>query len=139
MKKVSGPILPLARKEEIIVQELTDELLIYDLTRHNAHCLNQTAAIIWKHCDGRTSLAQLIRALKELNAPADEEVIWMAVSQLRRRHLLAGAIALPDGRPSLSRREVIRKIGIAAAIGLPLITSINAPSAMGAEIGRAHV
>jgi len=132
MKNVSSPILPEARKEGILIQELADELLIYDIARHNAHCLNQTAMIIWEHCDGRTSLAQLIRVLEESNAPADEEAIWMAVSQLRKRHLLADSAALPKGRSNLSRREAIRKIGIAAAIGLPLVTTIIAPSAMAA-------
>jgi hypothetical protein len=130
MRKVTSQLLPQSRKERIIVQDLADELLIYDLDRHTAHCLNQAAAFIWKRCDGQTSITQVVRALKDANAPASEEVIWMAVSQLRHRHLLAGATALPGGVSKLSRREMIRKAGIAAAAALPLVTSIIAPSAM---------
>ncbi len=49
--------LPLARKNELIIQELPEELLVYDLARHKAHCLNKTSAFIWKHCDGETTVA----------------------------------------------------------------------------------
>lgn len=35
--------LPAVRHEGLIVQELSDEVLIYDLDRDKAHCLNPTA------------------------------------------------------------------------------------------------
>lgn len=31
---------PLARREELVVPELADEVLVYDLRQHKAHCLN---------------------------------------------------------------------------------------------------
>jgi hypothetical protein len=130
MREAMSQVSPRARKEGILVQDLTGELLIYDLDRHAAHCLNESAALIWKRCDGRTSIAELARVLEQADAPASEEVIWMAVSDLRKRHLLADASALPKRVSKLSRREMIRRVGIAAAVGLPLVTSIIAPSAM---------
>src|SRR6266536_4274689 len=54
---------PKARKAELIVREFADELLVYDKKRHEAHCLNRTAAVIWKHCDGRTSVAEIAQHL----------------------------------------------------------------------------
>ena len=62
MKKIT-PVAPKARKHELIVKELSDETLVYDETTHKAHCLNQTAALVWKFCDGRTSIPQMTRLL----------------------------------------------------------------------------
>ncbi len=39
-------LTPLARHEGLVVQKLDGEVLIYDLQRHRAHCLNSTAAAI---------------------------------------------------------------------------------------------
>ncbi len=47
--------LPVARHKNLIVKELPDETLIYDLDSDKAHCLNQTAALVWKNCDGTRS------------------------------------------------------------------------------------
>src|SRR6476620_725537 len=83
--------LPRARKEGLVVQEMPDELLIYDLVRNKAHCLNQTAALVWKRCDGKTSVKQMVRLLeKETESPVDEAVVWMAFDQLAEAHLLQG-------------------------------------------------
>jgi hypothetical protein len=53
-------LIPCARTEGLVVQTLADEVLVYDLERHKAHCLNHAAALIWKHCDGRTSVAEML-------------------------------------------------------------------------------
>ena len=39
---------PVARKSGLVVQEMPDEVLVYDLNSNKAHCLNQTAASVWK-------------------------------------------------------------------------------------------
>src|ERR1700675_4268578 len=86
MKKNTG--VPLARREGLVIQELPDEVLIYDRERDKAHCLNQTAALVWKYCDGKTSVADMSRKLaRELDsAPIDEKVIWYALDQLSEDH-----------------------------------------------------
>jgi coenzyme PQQ synthesis protein D (PqqD) len=43
---------PLARSDGLIVQELDGELLVYDLERHRAHRLSETAAFVWRRCEG---------------------------------------------------------------------------------------
>jgi Coenzyme PQQ synthesis protein D (PqqD) len=122
--------LPLARSEGLIIQALGDELLVYDLERHRSHCLNQTSAIIWKHCDGQTQIAQMCRLLeKEISAPVTEQVVWLGLKQLAGAHLLQEKLASSAGLKSQPRRELIRKIGLAAAASLPLILTINAPTA----------
>jgi hypothetical protein len=123
-------ILPQARTEEILFQTLKDETLIYDLKRHKAHCLNRTAALIWNNCDGRTTVAEMAESLsRELNEPVDEEVVWLALNQLSNAKLIEDKATGMDNAPRLSRRELVRKIGVGAAITLPLITSVLAPEA----------
>lgn len=121
---------PRARKEGLLVEELPHEMLVYDLERHKAHCLNPTAALVWKHCDGRTSVQELARLLeKSLDARVDEDVVWCALNQLEKDHLLEEKIAWPVGVERISRRALIRRVGVAAAL-LPLITTIAAPTAL---------
>ena len=131
MQTTSAMQMPRARGDELIVKEFSDEVLVYDLRRHRAHCLNRPAALVWRQCDGQTSLAEIARAVGgELNAPIDEGVIWLALGQLGKAGLLHGGIA-----PSLkmSRREVVRKLGLAAALALPVVKSIVAPMAVQAS------
>jgi hypothetical protein len=40
MKQARRQTKPLARKEGLVIQELPDEVLVYDLDRDRAHCLN---------------------------------------------------------------------------------------------------
>ena len=78
-------LMPRARQDELVVEELQDETLVYDLERHKARCLNRTAALVWRHCDGQTSVAEVAALLEEqLAIPADEAVVWMALDRLSR-------------------------------------------------------
>ena len=52
-------LMPRARQIELHVEELPDETLVYDLERHKARCLNRTAALVWRHCDGQTGVAEV--------------------------------------------------------------------------------
>ena len=47
---------PLARSEELVIEELGDELLVYDERTQRAHCLSATAARVWRACDGKGRL-----------------------------------------------------------------------------------
>ena len=42
--------LPAAREARLLVRELAEEVLVYDEEGHRAHCLNRTAALVWKSC-----------------------------------------------------------------------------------------
>ena len=130
MKREKEQLIPEARREGLVVQELSGEVLVYDRERNKAHCLNSTAARVWEYCDGKRSVAQIARAIEgEINAPVDEDVIWLGVEQLSKSHLLRGGAKLPQPKAGVSRREVMRRIGLAAAVALPVVTSIVAPMA----------
>ena len=130
MKRVKEQVIPEARKEGLVVQELSGEVLVFDRARNKAHCLNSTAALVWGYCDGKMSVTQIARAIEgKINAPVDEDVIWLGVEQLSKTHLLQERAALPGHKSGLSRREVMKRIGVAAAVALPVVTSIMAPTA----------
>ncbi len=54
---------PLARSQDLVIQEMPGEILVYDLQTNKAHCLNETAAAIWKSCDGENSVGDISRLL----------------------------------------------------------------------------
>jgi hypothetical protein len=122
--------MPVARKNDIVVQELSGETLVYDLRQHKAHCLNQTAALVWSHCDGETDAATIAALLgQELHRAIDEDVVWLALKQLQRVGLLEREVVAYGSKPNVSRREVVRRLGAATALALPLVTSVVAPTA----------
>lgn len=122
--------LPLARSEGLIIEKLENELLVYDLKREKSHCLNQTAVLIWKHCDGQTDVAQISRILsKNLNEPISEQAVWLGLKQLAGAHLLHGRLSAPANVAKVSRRELILRVGLTAAVTLPFILTITAPTA----------
>lgn len=122
--------MPRARQEGLLVQELPDEVLVYDQERHKAHCLNKTAALVWKSCDGQASVSAVAKQLEQtIGASVDEDVVWCALNQLEKDHLLEEKVTWPVGVKPISRRELMRRLGIGAAIAVPLITSIIAPTA----------
>ncbi len=125
-------MLPRAREDRLVVRELPDEVLVYDLSRHKAHCLNPPAALVWRHCDGRTTVAEMAALLeKQLRSPADEAVVWLALDRLGRAHLLREPAVPPGAAARYTRREVMRTMGMGAAVLVPMVTSIVAHAASG--------
>ena len=128
---------PKVRTEKLIVQGFKDELLVYDKKRHKAHCLNRTAALVWKHCDGRTSVPEISNRLGreiEGRAVVDERLVWYALKQFQRDHLLEEKLEIPEAilasvGGGVSRRQIIRVLGLSAFVVLPLVTSMASPNA----------
>lgn len=113
---------PVARKSGLVVQEMPDEVLVYDLDSNKAHCLNQTAASVWKACDGNTSVSEIARFFGD---GSHEDLVWLAIDQLSENNLLQEKIGTRfQGQ---SRREVIKKIGLASMVAIPVIASLVAP------------
>jgi hypothetical protein len=124
------PQAPLARRDDLIIREVGDEVLVYDLRSHRAHCLNRTAALVWRRCDGQTDLADLA-ALFGPAASAGPIIVGSALAQLGRAGLLARTTDLPEPKADLSRRRLLR-VGVGAAAGgvlLPAVSSIVSPVA----------
>lgn len=122
---------PQARLHELIVKDCDGEVLVYDRERDKAHCLNPIAGAIWRHCDGQTSPGEIAAALKaEHGSHVDENVVWLGVAELRRSNLLISSTTEWPQLTGMSRREAIRRIGLGAAIALPIVASMTAPTAV---------
>jgi hypothetical protein len=119
---------PIARDERIVVQELADELLVYDLNTDKAHCLNQTAAFVWKACNGTNTIAEIVSSLEmQTGSQVPENLVWLAIDQLNERKLLRENMSKKFSGES--RRLVLKKIGLASVVALPVIYSLIAPTA----------
>jgi coenzyme PQQ synthesis protein D (PqqD) len=131
MKRIPPAHLPRMREHGLIIDDLPDEVLVYDLDRHQAHCLNRSAALVWRGCDGKSSPAEIARSLTaELDTQFSEDLVLLALNQLEKLHLLEQPAALPAQFAVLSRRQMVRRLGFATAVAVPLVTSIVAPTAV---------
>jgi hypothetical protein len=129
---------PRIRSEGLLAEEVAGEVLIYDLGSHQAHCLNQSAAIVWRHCDGTRTIAELGSLLDPSGLhPIGGDAARYAVDELRSRDLLEDQPEVEAdtdrsrGRPSIARRELLRKAvvrGVALGFAIPVIKSIVAPT-----------
>src|SRR6188768_2273634 len=82
-------VLPKVNFDDFVVTDLVDETLVYDLRNHRAHCLNRVAAIVWRHCDGQSTVSQVVQRLQvEARIPADEGVVVHALEGLRKSELV---------------------------------------------------
>jgi len=125
---------PKARDQDLIVAEVDDELVVYDKSRDRAHHLNPVASLVWRHCDGRTSVSELTALIQaSFGATLDESATWLALRQLDRARLLAGPLAVPDRYRGLTRRDALKgvasagAVAVGAAAAVSLVTSLNAP------------
>ena len=134
IKKNELKISP-ARTNGLVIKKLADEVLVYDTERNNAHCLNRNAALIWEHCDGARTVRELSEILQSTTndrAIADkeaEDLVWVALEQLEESHLLQTQLAKQPATNRLSRRQVMKAMGIAAVIAVPVVSTIVAPTA----------
>lgn len=117
---------PVARKENLVVQEAANEVLVYDLASNKAHCLNPTAAFIWRSCDGANSIDEIGSLLSsETGSQIPTEMVWLAIDQLQEKELLSKGISLTAN--GNSRRDMIKKVGLGLVVALPVVASLVAP------------
>lgn len=122
-----------SRQSDIVVQDFENETLIYDLKTNKAYLLNETSAFVWNACDGKTDISVIGKALaQKFKAAANDELVWLAIDQLRHDGLMQETVEPPKSFIETNRREVIKQIGLATMIALPLISSLAAPKAANA-------
>jgi hypothetical protein len=127
---------PKRRHDGLIVQDLDDEILVYDSTRHEAHCIARVAAVVWRRCDGNTTIDQLAQVVAEITgASPDEDLVRHALGQLAESGLLEPSTVESIRKVGWTRREVVRHLS-AAGMALALVTSIPVPSAAQAVSGE---
>lgn len=98
----------------LIVEQLNDELVIFDRRSNKAHLLDARAARVFRAAEGGCAVDQLAES------PSGKAEVQLAVAELQRIGLLAS-----DGS-QVPRRRALAALGTAAA--LPMIVSILAPT-----------
>ena len=120
-----------ARTNRLVTRDLGDELLVYDLERHKAYCLNRVAMEVFRHCDGETTIPDMaLRIGNALGLPVDERAVRLGLVRLEKAHLLDSPVAQIL---HTSRREMLRTLGRAAAVVVPLVTAITVPTSAQAQ------
>jgi hypothetical protein len=125
MHSVAGT--PRARQDQLIVEDIDGELLVYDVARNRVHCLNRAAALIWRSCDGIATPEEIERRMLTMHGLrfANGEVVD-ALEQLSDKGLLASQFQRSAERTSTTRRQLLH--AAAGAILVPVIVSITAPN-----------
>jgi len=89
----SDTVLPQRREKNLVVQELPEQMLVYDEREHKAHYLNHTTALVWKHCDGQARVKEVADSIHLiLGKPVGIRTVKHAVAQLESFGLLEIAI-----------------------------------------------
>ena len=127
-------VRPRARTEGLVVRDLPGEIVVYDRDSHQAHCLNRTAALVFRNADGRRTVGDLARLLAtDTGTQVDQDVVRATLDRLREASLLEAyaddtgpRVVAPAGTAPAdgSRREMLRRVGLGAAALLPVVTSI---------------
>ena len=126
-------VRPRARTNRLVTRDLGDELLVYDLERHKAYCLNRVAMQVFRHCDGETTIPDMaLRIGNALGMPVDEQAVRLGLVRLEKAHLLDSPVTQIL---HTSRREMLRTLGRAAAVVVPLVTAITVPTSAQAASG----
>jgi hypothetical protein len=133
---------PLARTEGLLTEDVDDELLVYDETHEVACRLNTSAALVWRHCDGKRTVADLVAVLAdELGEVADEDMVMVALDNLVEHDLIESGYERRDlDSARYSRRHFIRRVGAAGvgAISVPIVYSMLVPAPSAAASGGGY-
>jgi len=61
-----------SQRSDIILQEIGDEVFLYDPSKGILHVLNPTAIFVWKQCDGEHTMTEIEENLRDTFQVADE-------------------------------------------------------------------
>ena len=119
---------PVARTDRLIKHVVGQETLVYDPADDTACCLNSLASVVWRHCDGRHSVAEIAEAVQtELglrDSAEAEEAVLRVLDELEAHHLLVEGTSVLDA--SIGRRDLVRALALLPLF--PAIQQITAPS-----------
>ena len=84
-------MLPIARVSELHVEQVGDDLVLFDHRTHAAHSLNAAAAFVWERCDGDHSAELIADQARTEGLDLTVEAVRQTIQQLHDKQLLATA------------------------------------------------
>ncbi len=132
-RKQASELRPAARSEQLIVEKVGDETVIYDLDSKEAHCLKALAAVVFDCADGASNASDIAElASYRLARPVTEAEVLESLAQLDDSSLLVQPS--PSEQNGVSRRQALRTFAAAGA-GTILVTTVSAPAALAWSTG----
>jgi PqqD family protein of HPr-rel-A system len=81
-------------RADVVVQEIDNELVVYDPIAEDLHALNAAATLVWHCCDGDGTVEEIAADIADVFGEPPDEVaalVRTVVGQLGERGLLEGA------------------------------------------------
>jgi hypothetical protein len=130
----SETTFPIARSERLLIENVGDEAVIYDLETNVAHSLKPLAAAVFMYSDGANSAAEIAElASYRLDQSITESDVAGALVELEQTALIIFP-ADDSAGSGLSRRDALKTFAAAGA-GTLLLTSVAAPAALASGVG----
>jgi hypothetical protein len=124
-------IRPVARKDNLVIETLPDEIIVYDQTRNAAHCLNNSVNWIWERCDGSGTIEDIASEFERSCGLGDAHALVLsAVKQLAAANLVTGVPRDESARIEKMTRRAAVALGASVA---PIVTSIIVPTPAAAQ------
>lgn len=117
--------LPKARTADIVEQDAGAELLIYNTQTNKTYLLNETSKNVFSACAKGLALSELKRRFHY-----SDDLIHFALAELRANGLIESETS--NHFQGLTRREVIKRVGLGSLAALPAIAALTAPTAANA-------
>ncbi|HLO86815.1 MAG TPA: PqqD family protein [Nostocaceae cyanobacterium] len=136
-------MIPVARTENLLLQDVGNELIIYDQRNNSSHCLTPIAVRVWELSNGQNTVNDIAKKLeKEFDLPIDGDVdvrglVWLTLEELERYSLIKEYLKQPATEEifGISRRKVIKTAtlvgGFAIGSMFPLVKSVAVPDPRG--------
>jgi hypothetical protein len=130
-------IRPRARAKGVLTEPVGDGAIVHDQEWARQHTLNQTAAVVWRHCDGQHTVEELAALVnRELGISGDDSVVLLALAQLDEARLLAEPTVVPILLALMLRRALVQRAAAVIGAGLlPRVTSVELGGAEGNAAG----
>src|SRR6187431_1155876 len=114
---------PIARPDQFIIEEVGNDVVVYDRAAKKAHSLNPSVAWIWRQCDGKTDIDHLSAGFeRQFNTADGAGFVLAGLEQLKTAGLLEieGDSPSPEIGPMMSRRSALA----AGSAVFPLIATV---------------
>lgn len=128
---MNNSFCPKARNHELLIRDVDDEALVYDLITDKASCLDNLTTSVWKACDGKTDIESILDKLKGRDhKDSNIHLVWVAIDQLEQAGLLEEFNSPEWNKSRTSRREMFRMLGKGVIGALPVISTISIQPAL---------
>lgn len=130
---------PKARIDDLVIQEMDKEIVVYDRRTHGVTRLNDVAAFVWRCCDGLHSKSEIAAEVQiRFDMPSPMETVSLALVELGKAGLLHQE---EQETSSVTRRKAVLKMGriaTGAVMALPIVTFMLAPTPAMATSGNGN-